>query len=189
MSTWWDRLRCRTWRSWVSRGLDGYLQPGEGAELSAHLVGCAPCRGYAQRLEEDAQRLETHLAPLSRPAWAAGTVSLSAPEASLLPSWVNVRSVAFLLLAGVLASLTMASGPYALCFGALYGVSPSPEDVSVGIFLVCALFGGLLLLGFRQALEQRLLRVSLAASGAAFLLFSAVLLGSYHRVTCAVWGI
>lgn len=92
----------------------------------------------------------------------------------------------------------VASGPFALCQGALEGVAPEPRDVEVALSLAATLFGGLFLLRMRRSLEARLAPVlpwsracaaAAAGAGAVSLAGAACILGMYLDVTCAVWGI
>jgi hypothetical protein len=200
MRAFWERVRCRRWRRLVSRGLDGRLRPGEDAlaALSDHLLGCAPCRAYADGLEEDALRLRAWLAGLARPAWVAQVVPLGDPAPAPLPAWINRSLFASTLGLGMLAALVIASGPYALCFGTLPGVVPEPGDVLVGMLLVFTVFGGISLLMAREVMMRSLVRVgswarvvrpAATATGSIFLASGIYILGMYYQLTCAVWGI
>ena len=169
------------------------------AALSDHLLGCAPCRAYADGLEEDALRLRAWLAALARPAWVAQVVPLGEPgPVAGLPPWISRSLFASTLGLGFLAVLVMASGPYALCFGALPGVVPEPGDVLVGMLLVFTVFGGVSLLMAREAISRSLVRVgswarvarpAATATGSLFLASGLYIFGMYFKLTCAVWGI
>ncbi len=196
----WDRLRCRRWRRLASRGLDGRLRPGEDAlaALSDHLLGCAPCRAYADGLEEDAWRLRSWLAALARPSWVAQVVPLGAPESAALPAWISPSLFVSTAGLGLLAALVMASGPYALCFDTLPGVVPEPRDVLVGMLLVFTVFGGVAVLMARETVARSLVRVgswarvarpAATATGSLFLASGFYIFGMYFKLTCAVWGI
>lgn len=201
MTVFFERVRCGRWRRLVSRGLDGRLRPGEDAlaALSDHLLGCVSCRVYADGLEEDALRLKTWLTGLVRPSWVAQVVPLDEPKpVAGLPAWISRSLFASTLGLGLLVALVVASGPYALCFGALPGVVPEPGDVLVGMFLVFTVFGGVFLLMARDAVARSMVRVGSwarvarpAATTAGSLLLASGLyvLGMYFKLTCAVWGI
>ena len=189
---------CVSWRRTISRAMDGREGGASLAALSAHLLACSSCRGYAEGLEEDVLRLERALSPLSSPGWIAEGVGLPATEPpGLLPGWAP-SALVFSLGMALLGSLVLASGPFALLMGALPYVSPEPADLLPPALLLLTLFGGVLLLASRRELEARLAQVlptgipavpAVSAAGSALLAGGGFILVSYLDVTCRVWNL
>jgi len=113
-------MRCRKAQEWISRSVDGELDPGRAARLERHLEKCAECRAFAEDMRKIVEEASGLAAPEpSDRVWSniragleAGTLRPSAEGARLDRRPLFGLSLATLRYAGAaaLALILVASG-------------------------------------------------------------------------------